>query len=148
MPSAEWSAEPSSVSLDPLAALIAEVPTLNQQAMAAARARHVELTKPPGSLGRLERLAAHIAAITGQARPRLDRKAVIVMAGDHGVTAEGVSAYPAAVTAQVLRNVRRGTANSGGSGDAPAGCAGEATWRHKGSIIERALRLSGGPARG
>lgn len=76
----------------------------------AARARQATLTKPPGSLGRLEDLSIQLAAATGQTRPSFARKAVIVMAADHGVTAEGVSAYPAAVTPQMVMNFVRGGA--------------------------------------
>lgn len=68
------------------------------------------LTKPPGSLGRLEELACKLAAITGVLRPDLRRRAVIVMAGDHGVTAEGVSAFPAEVTPQMVLNMLAGGA--------------------------------------
>jgi nicotinate-nucleotide--dimethylbenzimidazole phosphoribosyltransferase len=90
--------------------LIEQIAPIDQSIMAEARRRQAELTKPPGSLGRLERLAIQIAGITGRARPRLDRKTVIVMAGDHGVTVEGVSAYPPAVTAQMVLNFARGGA--------------------------------------
>jgi nicotinate-nucleotide--dimethylbenzimidazole phosphoribosyltransferase len=69
------------------------------------------LTKPVGSLGRLEELAAQLCAITGQLpAPALDSKAVIVMVGDHGVTAEGVSAYPSEVTPQMVLNFLQGGA--------------------------------------
>lgn len=85
-----------------------QIGPLDQQAMDAARQRQNQLAKPPGSLGRLERLSLQLAGITGQARPRLEHKAVVVMAGDHGVVAEGVSAYPAAVTPQMVRNFARG----------------------------------------
>ncbi len=74
------------------------------------RQRQDRLTKPPGSLGRLERLTIQIAGITGQRRPRLPRKLVIVVAGDHGVTVEGVSAYPSEVTAQMVHNFASGGA--------------------------------------
>jgi nicotinate-nucleotide--dimethylbenzimidazole phosphoribosyltransferase len=79
---------------------------------AAARAadRQGRLTKPPGALGRLEGLATRIAGITGLERPRLDRRLVIVAAGDHGVTAQGVSAFPAEVTAQMVANFLAGGA--------------------------------------
>jgi nicotinate-nucleotide--dimethylbenzimidazole phosphoribosyltransferase len=93
-----------------LAELIANVQPLDEQALGASRQRQDLLTKPPGSLGRLERLATQLAGITGVARPRLPRKAVIVMAADHGVTREGVSAYPAQVTAQMVRNFAGGGA--------------------------------------
>ena len=69
------------------------------------------LTKPVGSLGRLEELAAQLCAISGRVPPApMERKAVIVMAGDHGVTAEGVSAYPSAVTPQMVHNFLQGGA--------------------------------------
>ncbi len=86
------------------------IPPLDHAAEAAARARQASLTKPPGSLGRLEALAAQLAAITGQPIPTVARKAVIVMAGDHGVAASGVSAYPSAVTPQMVLNFVRGGA--------------------------------------
>ena len=79
-------------------------------AMAAAQARQDRLTKPQGALGRLETLAVQVAGITGQARPRLTHKVIVVMAGDHGVTAEGVSAYPSSVTAQMVLNFLAGGA--------------------------------------
>ncbi|HEX9868880.1 MAG TPA: nicotinate-nucleotide--dimethylbenzimidazole phosphoribosyltransferase [Candidatus Tectomicrobia bacterium] len=83
---------------------------LDTEAMGAATARWDTLTKPRGSLGRLEVLASRVAGITGQARPRLAERLVFVLAGDHGVTAEGVSAYPSDVTAQMLYNFARGGA--------------------------------------
>jgi nicotinate-nucleotide--dimethylbenzimidazole phosphoribosyltransferase len=86
------------------------IPPIEREAEALARARQATLTKPPGSLGRLEALSIQIAGITGQPRPSVARKAVIIMAGDHGVTAEGVSAYPAAVTPQMVLNFARGGA--------------------------------------
>jgi nicotinate-nucleotide--dimethylbenzimidazole phosphoribosyltransferase len=75
-----------------------------------ARARQQVLTKPAGSLGRLEEVAIQIAGITHQVTPGIGQKVVIVMAGDHGVTAEGVSAYPSAVTTQMVHNFLRGGA--------------------------------------
>lgn len=87
---------------------ISVIPAPDQAAMTAARARQDTLTKPPGSLGRLEELSIQLAGVTGQPQPRVERKAVIVMAGDHGVTAESVSAYPAAVTPQMVLNFVRG----------------------------------------
>jgi nicotinate-nucleotide--dimethylbenzimidazole phosphoribosyltransferase len=78
--------------------------------MDVARDRQQRLTKPPGSLGRLESLAVQIAGATGQPRPRLDRRAVVVMAADHGLADEGVSAYPAEVTAQMVGNFLGGGA--------------------------------------
>jgi nicotinate-nucleotide--dimethylbenzimidazole phosphoribosyltransferase len=93
-----------------IAAIIATISLLDTTAMAAARARQEQLTKPTGSLGRLETLAIQIAGITGQEQPVLANKAIVVMAGDHGVTAEGVSAYPAEVTPQMVLNFLRGGA--------------------------------------
>ena len=68
------------------------------------------LTKPPGSLGRLEGLMAWLAAWQGRYPPRLDRIDVLVFAGNHGVTAQGVSAFPATVTAQMVANFAAGGA--------------------------------------
>src|SRR6266567_1069783 len=68
------------------------------------------LTKPPGSLGRLEELVTRYAVIRGEAVPVLARKSMHIFCADHGVTAEGVSAYPSAVTAQMVRNFLRGGA--------------------------------------
>ena len=87
-----------------------EFAPLDATAMTAARDHLDRLTKPPGSLGRLEALVVQIAGITGSATPRIDRPAVIVFAGDHGVTAQGVSAYPSAVTAQMVANFEAGGA--------------------------------------
>ncbi len=86
------------------------IPPLDLNAQAAARARQDSLTKPQGSLGRLEDLSVQLAAITGQPRPTVARKAVVVMAGDHGVAAEGVSAYPSEVTSQMVLNFLHGGA--------------------------------------
>jgi nicotinate-nucleotide--dimethylbenzimidazole phosphoribosyltransferase len=83
---------------------------LDANAMAAAAVRWDALTKPRGSLGRLESLARQVAGIVGQVRPRFTERLVFVLAGDHGVTAEGVSAYPSDVTAQMVYNFVRGGA--------------------------------------
>lgn len=72
--------------------------------------RQKRLTKPTGSLGRLEDLSVQIASIQGTATPDVSRKAVVVMAGDHGVNVEGVSAYPADVTRQMVLNFLAGGA--------------------------------------
>src|SRR4030088_2589631 len=77
----------------------------------AARIRQKSLTKPPGSLGRLEDLSVWVASCQGVCPPRqFDRPRVVVFAGDHGVTAAGVSAYPAEVTAQMVANFDAGGA--------------------------------------
>ncbi len=83
---------------------------LDEGAMSEAARRWDMLTKPRGSLGRLETLACRVAGITRAARPRLAERVVFVLAGDHGVVAEGVSAYPADVTAQMVYNFARGGA--------------------------------------
>jgi nicotinate-nucleotide--dimethylbenzimidazole phosphoribosyltransferase len=68
------------------------------------------LTKPPGSLGRLETIIADLAEMQGTSRPKLESRAMYIFRGDHGVTAEGVSAWPSEVTAQMVRNFIRGGA--------------------------------------
>ncbi|MDE2938145.1 MAG: nicotinate-nucleotide--dimethylbenzimidazole phosphoribosyltransferase [Chloroflexota bacterium] len=83
---------------------------LNEAAMAAARARQDTLTKPLGSLGRLEDLSVMLAGMFGDPVPRINRKSVILAAADHGVVAEGVSAYPQEVTPQMVYNFLRGGA--------------------------------------
>jgi nicotinate-nucleotide--dimethylbenzimidazole phosphoribosyltransferase len=93
-----------------LSAIQGRIPRPDAGVMQQARRRQTVLTKPPGSLGRLEELGVRLAGMTGRIRPRLDEKAVIVMAADHGVAAEGVSAYPAEVTAQMVANFARGGA--------------------------------------
>ena len=79
-------------------------------AMARAEARHLDLTKPPGSLGRLEEVSIRLAGIFGTERPSTGGKAVIVAAGDHGVVAQGVTGYPQEVTAQMVLNFLAGGA--------------------------------------
>ena len=78
--------------------------------MRRAAARQMTLTKPPGSLGRLEDLSVQLAGIFGVERPVIRGKAVIIAAGDHGVVAQGVTGYPQEVTAQMLRNFLAGGA--------------------------------------
>ena len=78
--------------------------------LAQAQARLDRLTKPIGSLGRLEELAARYVMITGEMNPKVPRGAVYTFAADHGVTVEGVSAYPSAVTPQMVLNFLRGGA--------------------------------------
>ncbi|HEY0450075.1 nicotinate-nucleotide--dimethylbenzimidazole phosphoribosyltransferase [Actinophytocola sp.] len=83
----------------------------DEPARQAAIARHQQLTKPPGSLGRLEELGAWLAACQGQSPPNpLQRPRIVVFAGDHGVAARGVSAYPSEVTAQMVANFVAGGA--------------------------------------
>lgn len=93
-----------------LAELTARVEAPDPRIALGARARLDRLTKPPGSLGRLEELVVRIAVMTGCPRPRVSAPVIFALAADHGVTALGVSAYPAAVTAQMLANLGRGGA--------------------------------------
>jgi nicotinate-nucleotide--dimethylbenzimidazole phosphoribosyltransferase len=90
--------------------LIAQIAPLDESAMVAARVRQDTLTKPQGSLGRLETLSIQLAGIFGQPLPEIRDKVIITMAGDHGVVAEGVSAYPQDVTPQMVLNFLRGGA--------------------------------------
>ena len=90
--------------------IIKNINPLDEAAMQAARARQNTLTKPRGSLGRLEELSIQLAGMKADPFPSVERKAVIVMAADHGVAMEGVSAYPSEVTAQMVLNFLRGGA--------------------------------------
>jgi nicotinate-nucleotide--dimethylbenzimidazole phosphoribosyltransferase len=87
-----------------------ELAPLDRAAMATVREHLDRLTKPPGSLGRLEALIVQLAGITGSDAPRVEQPAIAVFAADHGVTAQGVSAYPSAVTAQMVANFVAGGA--------------------------------------
>jgi nicotinate-nucleotide--dimethylbenzimidazole phosphoribosyltransferase len=93
-----------------LRAACLDLPAGDDAAAAAAAARDAELTKPPGSLGRLEDLAAWLARWQARHPPKLDRIEVLVFAGNHGVVAQGVSAFPAAVTVQMVANFANGGA--------------------------------------
>ena len=95
--------------LDQLRDACLDLPTGNASAADAVRARQMQLTKPPGSLGRLEEIVAWLAE-WGHNPPRLDRVDILVFAGNHGVTARGVSSFPAAVTAQMVSNFDAGGA--------------------------------------
>src|SRR5436305_13950095 len=86
------------------------VPELDQATVEAAAARQARLTKPAGSLGRLEELSIRLAGMTGQLDPPLQHAVVFTLAADHGVAAEGVSAYPREVTQQMVLNFLRGGA--------------------------------------
>ncbi len=90
--------------------LISQIPPLDEAAMAEARARQDQLTKPQGSLGRLEELSIQIAGVMANPRPVIRHKVITVMAGDHGVVAEGVSAFPQEVTPQMVVNFLNGGA--------------------------------------
>lgn len=90
--------------------LLCDLPQEEGAARAAASARNGELTKPPGSLGRLEDLAVWYAAWRGDPRPAIRAPQVIVFAGNHGVTAQGISAFPSEVTVQMVANFKAGGA--------------------------------------
>ena len=90
--------------------VVAEVHPLEANLLAAAQVRLDDLTKPPGSLGRLEEVARKLAAIQRTVRPIIRRKRVYTLAADHGVTEEGVSAFPREVTPQMVLNFLRGGA--------------------------------------
>ena len=85
-----------------LVELAKAIPALDQVAVRAARSRQRQLTKPPGSLGRLEEVSIQIAGIQGTDRPHIARKALVIAAGDHGVTDQRVTGYPSEVTAQMI----------------------------------------------
>ena len=97
-------------SLADLRARLADLPAGDDSAAAAIATRQSRLTKPQGSLGRLEELVAWLGRWQGRETPRLDDVSVLVFAGNHGVVARGVSAYPASVTAQMVANFERGGA--------------------------------------
>jgi nicotinate-nucleotide--dimethylbenzimidazole phosphoribosyltransferase len=90
--------------------LLGLLPAPDSAAIAAAEARNGQLTKPPGALGQLERLAIWMAGWQGTDKPRADQPQIVIFAGNHGVTAQGVSAFPAEVTAQMVANFAHGGA--------------------------------------
>ena len=96
--------------LDEIRALMAHLPGPDLAAGSEASLHQAQLTKPPGALGRLEELAIWLATWQAQHPPRLDHPRTLVFAGNHGVAARGVSAYPAAVTAQMVQNFIAGGA--------------------------------------
>jgi len=89
---------------------ISQITSLDEGAMERARVRQDQLTKPRGSLGRLETLSIQLAGITGNAQPRFNNPVVITLAADHGIARQGVSAYPPEVTPQMVLNFVRGGA--------------------------------------
>ncbi len=96
--------------LDDVRRILAALPGRDDDAARRARTREPRLTKPAGALGRLEDLSAWLSAWQGRHPPRIERPAARVFAGSHGVVRRGVSAYPAAVTAQMVANFRAGGA--------------------------------------
>jgi nicotinate-nucleotide--dimethylbenzimidazole phosphoribosyltransferase len=101
---------PASCPFDDIRALIDQMPKADEAARTAAREREAELTKPAGSLGRLEEIAEWMAGWQATARPHVDNPLVAVFAGNHGVVAQGVSAYPASVTGAMVANFTAGGA--------------------------------------
>ena len=90
--------------------LLLLVPEGNEEAVDAVRMRDAQLTKPPGSLGRMEELVEWLARWQGKGKPTLDNPMVAIFAGNHGVTDQGVSAFPRDVTAQMVANFTDGGA--------------------------------------
>jgi nicotinate-nucleotide--dimethylbenzimidazole phosphoribosyltransferase len=97
-------------SLAAFRSLLQTLPQPDAAARAQAQARDAVLTKPAGSLGRLEEVALWVAGWQGRAQPRIEHPLVLIFAGNHGVTARGVSAFPAEVTVQMVANFRAGGA--------------------------------------
>ena len=96
--------------MDRLQETIAKIKKLDSSLMKQVQARLDSLTKPRGSLGKLEELAKQIVSITANLNPRIEKKAIIVMTADHGVVEEGISAYPREVTPQMVYNFLNGGA--------------------------------------
>ncbi|HMK49520.1 MAG TPA: nicotinate-nucleotide--dimethylbenzimidazole phosphoribosyltransferase, partial [Thermodesulfovibrionales bacterium] len=89
---------------------VSRIPVLDADSIEMAQTRLDSLTKPQGSLGRLEEFAKRLVSITGKPMPALDKKVIFIFAGDHGVACEGVSAYPKEVTRQMVLNIIQGGA--------------------------------------
>ncbi|TBW40937.1 nicotinate-nucleotide--dimethylbenzimidazole phosphoribosyltransferase [Siculibacillus lacustris] len=100
----------ASLPFDDFRDLVNLLPAPDEAALAAFRARDAQLTKIPGSLGRLEEIVELLAAHTGQIPPKVERPLVAVFAANHGITAQGVSAFPAEVTKQMVANYAAGGA--------------------------------------
>jgi nicotinate-nucleotide--dimethylbenzimidazole phosphoribosyltransferase len=101
---------PNPPSFDEMRRVLRGLPGPDQEAQTKVVQRQTELTKPPGSLGRLEEIAEWLAAWQGRASPRVERPRIAVFAGTHGVAARGVSAYPSEVTGQMVKNFLSGGA--------------------------------------
>ncbi|MBS3885965.1 MAG: nicotinate-nucleotide--dimethylbenzimidazole phosphoribosyltransferase [Dethiobacter sp.] len=96
--------------MEKLIEILSKIKPVDQEAGLRCKQHLDNLTKPPGSLGVLEEIAQKLATITGEIKPLLPKKTVVLMAGDHGVVAEGVSAYPQEVTPQMVMNFLSGGA--------------------------------------
>lgn len=101
---------PDLTDLTTFRALIADLPTQDSEARQGADARNGQLTKPPGALGRLEDIALWYAGWRGETRPAITAPQIIVFVGNHGVAAQGVSAFPPVVTEQMVTNFEQGGA--------------------------------------
>jgi nicotinate-nucleotide--dimethylbenzimidazole phosphoribosyltransferase len=101
---------PTGLPFDDIRRLIRDLPGPNEEAAAAVRARNAQLTKPAGSLGRLEEIAEWLGAWQGRSKPAVTRPLVAIFAANHGVAVRGVSAYPQAVTRQMVENFAAGGA--------------------------------------
>ncbi|WP_296418933.1 nicotinate-nucleotide--dimethylbenzimidazole phosphoribosyltransferase [Pseudooctadecabacter sp.] len=97
-------------SLDDFRTVLQQAPGPDMETLAAANDRNAQLTKPPGALGRLEDLAIWYAGWRGDAAPKLEAPQVLIFAGNHGVCAQGVSAFPPEVTVQMVANFEHGGA--------------------------------------
>lgn len=106
----EFSPQDAPATIAALVAQLGQLPGPHAGARAAAAARQAQLTKPPGSLGRLEDLALFLAGWQGVARPQIARAQALVFAGNHGICARGVNPFPQEVTAQMVANFRAGGA--------------------------------------
>ena len=103
-------ANASGLPFDDIRSLIAQMPSVDLAAVEAVRRRDATLTKPAGSLGRLEEIVEWLAAWQGKPRPTVNRAHVAIFAGNHGVARHGVSAFPASVTQQMVENFAAGGA--------------------------------------
>jgi len=104
------SSSPAAPTFDEMRRIVRDLPGPDLEAQTQVVRRQTELTKPPGSLGRLEELAEWLACWQGRAQPRIERPRVAVFAGTHGVARRGVSAYPPEVTQQMMKNFLNGGA--------------------------------------
>ncbi|MBT9383726.1 nicotinate-nucleotide--dimethylbenzimidazole phosphoribosyltransferase [Pseudooceanicola sp. CBS1P-1] len=129
-------------SLDDLRRALAAAPGADAAARTAAEDRNAQLTKPPGALGRLEELAIWYAGWRGDARPQLRAPQALVFAANHGVTKQGISAFPAEVTAQMVENFR----HNGAGINALAGHVGCAMSIHPIQLDRPTADFSEGPA--
>jgi nicotinate-nucleotide--dimethylbenzimidazole phosphoribosyltransferase len=100
----------SALPFDDIRALMLQLPDFDEATAKACKSRDAELTKPPGSLGKLESIAEWISGWQGRHPPEIKRSVVAVFAGNHGVVAQGVAAYPQSVTAQMVANFQSGGA--------------------------------------